>query len=387
MRYGSVSTLNPDAYRAGLQIGEGLRELAPEVILLFASISYDPDFSEFFAGLADALEGQTPLIVGGTGDGVYESRLVADHGVCALGIHSDGAVQWSSALRPGVGQDSAGATAAAAREAVACLPARPDFCFVLADGAMADGTAVVEGLRRELDLPLFGGLSGDERKFARSRVFHGGREYEDAVLVLLGAGPLPFLLNAASGWTPHGECGVAGELRGSELTQISGERVVDFMARQVGKVLSPMDIGVMPLAVFPAEQEGRFFLRSMARLNEEEGSAVLFGSLPVGSRVQVCSASREEVLAGARQAVEGLFPLPPGFRPAAAVLISCAGRKWFLEGEGAQELEIFRTALGLDLPLVGIPSFGEIGPFRQPDGSYTPSCFHNVTFVVCLLGA
>jgi hypothetical protein len=34
-----------------------------------------------------------------------------------------------------------------------------------------------------------------------------------------------------------------------------------------------------------------------------------------------------------------------------------------------------------------LPSFGEIGPFREADGGYSPLLFHNVTFVACLLGS
>ena len=91
-------------------------------------------------------------------------------------------------------------------------------------------------------------------------------------------------------------------------------------------------------------------------------------------------------LAGVVAAVSRLGPLPDGFKPAAAIVISCAGRKWLLDDSGTKELETFFGAVGEKLPLVGFPSFGEIAPFRRPEGSYTPTCFHNVTFVVCLLG-
>ncbi|MDP2360635.1 MAG: FIST N-terminal domain-containing protein [bacterium] len=387
MQYRSASTLNPDPYRAGIQIGDALRSVDPEVILLFASISYDPDFSEFFSGLQDALEGRSPLIVGGTGDGIFERNLAADYGVCALGMNSGGAVRWSTALRRGVGGDSRSASREAAREAAAGLDGDPAFCFVLADGLQADGTEVVAGLREILAIPFFGGLSGDDRNFTRSRIFHGGREHEDAVVVLLGSGPLPFLLQAASGWTPMGEEGVVEEVAGRRLGRISGRPVRDYISQQIGRVMGATDLGVMPLAVYTDEQQGRFFLRSSAGLDEGDGSTTLFGSLPAGIRVKVCAASREEVLDGVREAVASLKPWPSGFQPGAAVLISCAGRKWYLEDTGRRELEAFQQSLGLDLPLVGIPSFGEIGPFRLADGRTTPPCFHNVTFVLCLLGA
>ena len=73
-------------------------------------------------------------------------------------------------------------------------------------------------------------------------------------------------------------------------------------------------------------------------------------------------------------------------KPAAAILISCAGRRWLLTEAGSEEVARVRERLG-DIPLIGLPSFGEIAPFRRSDGSYSPLLFHNVTFVACLLGS
>ena len=83
-------------------------------------------------------------------------------------------------------------------------------------------------------------------------------------------------------------------------------------------------------------------------------------------------------------ALEGLNGEKAG--GAAAVVISCAGRKWLLEDRGEEEVEQVLAALGQRIPLVGFPSFGEIGPFRKPDGAYTETFFHNVTFVICSIG-
>lgn len=68
------------------------------------------------------------------------------------------------------------------------------------------------------------------------------------------------------------------------------------------------------------------------------------------------------------------------------MVISCAGRKWLLEDRANEEVEQVLATLGQRIPLVGFPSFGEISPFRKPDGTYSDTFFHNVTFVICAIG-
>lgn len=73
MRYVSAKSILTDPYRAGIEIGKALAPISPEVLLLFASTSYEPDFSDFFEALYDALGTTSVIIFGGTGDGIYET--------------------------------------------------------------------------------------------------------------------------------------------------------------------------------------------------------------------------------------------------------------------------------------------------------------------------
>lgn len=386
MRYISSKSILTNPYRAGLEIGTALAPISPEVILLFASMSYDPDFSDFFEALYDALGTTSVIVFGGTGDGIYETGGAENYGVSALGISSEGRVTWSVALEPGVQADSFSAAGQCARKALAACPAPPAFCMVLADGAKADGNAIASGTAAEIAAPFFGGLTGDDRKFTSSRVFLNGREYEDAVAILIGCGALDFAVNAASGWTPVGSMGIVEEIAGCEIRTISGLSAQDFMARELGKPLGEADLGVVPLAAYQAGSTEHFCLRTPSHLHAGTGAVTTFGSVELGSVVRICSATRDDVLKGVGDAMQGLSIESLGFTPAAAVIISCAGRKWLMADRGEKELTEFLKKLGVTIPLAGFPSFGEISPFRQGDTRYTEVSFHNVTFVICLMG-
>jgi hypothetical protein len=384
MRCKSVSTVKTDAYRAGHEIGASLIEISPEIVFLFASISYDPEFPEFFAGFYDGLGSSDVVVFGGTGDGIYETSLAANYGVCALGINSEGKCHWSVAVEKGVKKDSFRAAHACAEKALATAGRGVKFAFLLADGIETDGSKIVSGAGSVMSVPFFGGLAADDRKFIKSRILINGEVMDDVVAILTVTGDLMFSINADSGWTPLGSFGIVEDCRGSIIHRISGMSAQQFMKEQLGKPLGETEIGVIPLAIYHRDGGRHFSLRSSSHVDPASGSITTFGSVEKGMSVRVCAATREEVLSGVRKTMAGVNP--DRFSPAAAIIISCAGRKWLLGDHGNEEVEEVLTALGEKIPLVGIPSFGEISPFRNPDGMYTRTFFHNVTFVVCLIG-
>ena len=100
--------------------------------------------------------------------------------------------------------------------------------------------------------------------------------------------------------------------------------------------------------------------------------------------MRVCYATREDVINGVHEALDGLPELD--FEPTAALIISCAGRKWILGNRTKEEVERILPSLPPSLPLIGLPAFGEIAPHRQNSGAYSGTYFHNVTYIITLLG-
>ncbi len=385
MRYVSSKSILTNPYRAGLEIGEALAPISPEVLLLFASMSYDPDFSDFFEALYEVLGTESVIVFGGTGDGIYETSGAENFGVCALGITSAGSVVWSTALELGVQTDSFTAASVCARTVLARSPRMPGFSMVLADGAKADGQGIVSGIVSEITGPFFGGLTSDNRKFTRSKVFLNGKEYEDAVAILTGCGDLGFAVNAASGWKPMGNTGVVEENSGCEIRTISGQTAQEFMTRQLGKSPSESDLAIVPLAAYHQDSLEHFSLRATSQLHPDNGAISVFGNVEKGTVVRVCTATTSDVLRGVEDAMQGLTHESLGFIPSAAIIVSCVARKWLLADRGDKELVLFFKGLDRTIPVIGFPSFGEISPLRLEDGRYTTVSFQNNTFVVCLL--
>ena len=99
--------------------------------------------------------------------------------------------------------------------------------------------------------------------------------------------------------------------------------------------------------------------------------------------MQVCLAEPEQLIAEVQSIAERCRH--QHFQPSAALIVSCAGRKWLL-GDRIQE-EVSELVKGgcADVPIAGFPSFGEIAPLPQGSG-YSDNLFHNMTYVLLLLG-
>ncbi len=383
MRYASCSTQTVSAYRAGVELGEGLKALAPEVVVLFFTIHYLPQAHELLGGLRDRLDGRC-LVVGCSADGIYAGQDVANVGACALGINSQGRARFSAALEREVGRAPKAVAEKAGLRAQSGLAGPASTALVFADGVTTDGVRLVEGLRRAFTVPFFGALAADDHAFAHAAVSVNGEVAEDAVAVLAIGGPVPFRLGAASGWCPVGNTGHITACDETCIKTINNRKAVQFFSEQVGFGFGTTDLGTLPLAEFFGDDPDDFALRSVRHLDADAGAMELFGRIQCGARVQVCVASVADILMGVNAAIDSLRG--NGFSPKAVMLISCAGRKWRLPESGREELERVRRLLG-DIPLIGMPSFGEISPFRRPDGDYSTVQFHNVTLVVCALGA
>jgi hypothetical protein len=161
--------------------------------------------------------------------------------------------------------------------------------------------------------------------------------------------------------------------------EIDGKPAVEFLKRYLD--VSGPAAYANPLAVREEGSED-FYLRAIRPSEPGSGSLIVAGSVPVGASVQLTTTSTDEILAGTKDALDrAVDTFPPDATPEAALIFSCAVRKFFLGGRTHEEAELARSVLG-DLPTTGMYCYGEIGPVPGMDRSR----FLNETFVALLLG-
>ena len=258
----------------------------------------------------------------------------------------------------------------------------PRLCIALANSAACDPAAMLPLIRAMLppDVTVIGGGS------ARSELalitptyqFAGDRISDDALVLMLFAGPIHHSVAIGTGWKAIGTRGTVTAAEPNLITEIDGSPAIDFIHRYLDET-GPASFG-NPMAIYePGFDEP--YLRVALR-TDDAGAVSIIGSVPVGSAIQLTTATTPDLLDGAAGALtRATEAFPDGVRPQAALVFSCMVRKYLLGSRTDQETALTRAALP-DLPFAGLYCTGEIGPIAPDTGSR----FLNETFVALLLG-
>ncbi len=165
------------------------------------------------------------------------------------------------------------------------------------------------------------------------------------------------------------------------MVEIDGRPALEFYEQYLGTVTPAI---ANPLAVFDVRDAPRFYLRTPIAYDQETGCVTFFGAIPDGAKVQLTVAATDEIFDGARASIaDALATYPAGHTPDAALIFSCATRRFLLGTRARREIEVVRDALGMATPVAGVYCLGEIAPMAVGDSSR----FHNATMVSILLGA
>lgn len=379
MRALSASTSVFDPYRAGVALGEALAPIAPEVVVLFSSTRYS--VAEVLEGVYDGLERDEVIVVGNSGNGVYSTAGALDHGAAALGLNSDGQVRWALEHLEGLNSD----LDAKFEQLMARLSsggAHPDFGLLVSDFRV-DAGQIETLLGRWAPFPVVGGLATDNRQRSDCFLYVGRQVISDGLFVLAAYGDLRYSIGLGNSPQTIGHAGVVEQAQGTQLFRVDGVSATDFIARETGKPVLQSDQGILSLLVRDPQAPAEKRLRTIVRDSPlHPGSLGLFGAIAEGHTLQLCVNRPDDMVREVRALVEAASACA---RPiAAALVISCSGRKFVLGPQLGNEVSALTQVFASDLPLAGFLSAGEIGPQRS-ELAYTRNLFHNMTYVLLLI--
>jgi hypothetical protein len=258
--------------------------------------------------------------------------------------------------------------------------AEPRFGFILSDPLNAGVSEVTGGMAELLgaSFPLFGGASAAHSKRRTTYQFCNGEILTDSVVLLLFSGPVLFSYGIRGG---HSAIGGRAKITSSDknvLYTINDKPALDYFHHYIGHNHDMFMNYCM--AIF---EEGResFYVRSAPFCDEQAGTVTLNGVIREGSYIQIGTADRDTCAGSCETSVRAALSGYPGKMPAAALSVSCAGRKKILGTQSEKESQIARANLN-DIPFIGYYAYGEFSPLEP--GSAT--LFHGTTFVTVLLG-
>ena len=350
--------------------------------------SWDTDHQ----AVVDRIRGRYPGIelAGTTSVAEMSSVLGFSEDSIALALFASDVVDFTAGIGLHVTADPVAAVRAAVADARSRSPLPPSLCIAMPTVAAVEASVLLDALRGELgpDVPVLGGGAAPHDPSADPRDRRGeGRQIagdvvaEDAIAILLVSGPLAYSFGVHTGWRGVGPRATITRVSDTEVVEIDGRPALDFYERYLGAAAPAI---ANPLAVFETPTSDAFYLRTPIAYERDTGCILFFGSIPEGATVQLTLASTEEIFEGARASIaDALASFPAGRTPDAALIYSCATRRFLLGTRVAGEIDVVRTALGGGTPVAGLYCMGEIAPSGAGEGSR----FHNATLVSILLGS
>ena len=370
-----------DPYRAGIELAEKISNIEPEVLFIFPTIHYQGS-TELVEAIYDVLDNHNLILIGLTGDGFYESKKVANAGVSALGINSDNRIKWNLHYETGLDTKPF----QTARKCISKLnqDGNPQLYFIASD-FRTDATKMVSALKKYSKAPLVGGLGGDDDSFQSCFVYANRNVLTNSLAILSMEGNFSYSIHLAHKMQPIGNPGKITKSKHTIIQTIDNLPAMDYIEREIGKPIEVVDQGIITLKIVnnPKDSAHRILSVLLPEKRENDLSVKLFGGVDDGDYAQVCLAPPDIIIKDVKSIASSIGSLP--FKPVAALEISCAGRKKRLAGNIENEVtDILQSCQSLK-GLAGFPSFGEIGSISLDKG-YSPPMFHNMTFILLLLG-
>ncbi len=361
------------------QCRAALGGLNPQAGILFAAFdSFDPSV---LAAVTEAFPGAT--VMGATSAAEMSSANGYQEDSIMLALFASDSVDVTVGLGATLGDDIDAACQAAAEEALAGTQLEPKLCVVLNEGLVGDPQLALEGMAKALPagVVVVGGASA-RHDFASVNLgyqFAADRIVQQGIAAMLFSGPIAFSTALGTGWRTIGAAGTVTRSEAGAVHEIDGRPALEFLGRYLDTT-GPAAFG-NPLSV--VEPGSGSYLRAIQGSDPASGSILLTGEVPAGATVQVTTADTDDILAGTKGALaQAVAEFPPGAKPEAALIFSCAIRQFLLGTRTEVEAQMARSEYGASIPLAGLYCYGEIGPI---EGAVT-SRFFQETFLTLLLG-
>lgn len=366
----------------------------PDVLIVLADSGYE--HQELLDGIT-SVTGDLPM-VGGTTAGEVHTAGFATRSAVVMALSSE-----KLRFRTGIGHQMSRDEEACSRELAEDVLREATVeealsLLIFPNGLGGDGIKVIEGLHSIFgsQFEIVGGYLGDGENFGKTSQFFNGKVYSDAIPGLLICGKEEFRtgVGVRSGFESIGIHFRCTKSEGNVVSEFDGESALGLYKKFLGEERSSKLPGICLEYPFGLIDEkvsigGKeyFQLRCGLAVDEKEGTISLAASIPEGGAITLTTATRGDIINGARLAAEQARESLEGASPRAIFMFSCVGRKLVLGRRTQEEVDAVKDVLGRDVPLIGFYTYGEIGPISKTEKELATTKFHNETVVIWVLGS
>lgn len=354
-------------------VEKALKEVnSPSLIFLFATDHYDQE--AVWKGVTN-LTAKTPLV------GASVAGIIAPEGVVLKGVGAcaleDPRMEVVTCLQGGPNFSPYQLGEEAGRKLQTGRPKGENSgtVFLFPDGFAADVTQMLRGLYQALgpDYTYLGGGAGDNLRFYKTFQFTEKGVASGSLAVALVQG-VNFKIGTGHGWKPAGPPMVITRARGKTVYEIDGRPAFESYSEYLGGIdRDKFSYFGMKHPLGIPGKEGSFIIRDPLKIGEND-SIVFVTEVPQNSVATIMQSDIEDLIAAAGEVAASAVDIPG--TPGIALVFYCVSRFLLLEASFDREIEMVKANLGLEVPLFGMLSFGEVSSF-----SGVP-LFYNKTIVI-----
>lgn len=266
----------------------------------------------------------------------------------------------------------------------------PDLAavFVLSEGLGINGSKLAEGLVAACGpkVAVSGGLAGDGARFSNTLVTVGGESasgivaavgfYGDAIRVSHGS---------AGGWDEFGPIRKITGSSGNVLAELDGKPALDLYERYLGDEAAGLPASALfyPLKVWDPAHPEDAVVRTVLSIDRDTRTMTFAGDIPAGWSARLMRGAFDRLTEGAAEAARHAKTGLDNAQVSAALclFVSCVGRRLLMGQRAEEEVEAVAKVLGMETPIAGFYSYGEIAPNNR-----SGACgLHNQTVTLTLL--
>ena len=353
--------------QACVQVKNQLNASHTDLIIIFASPQYVvPQIHEVIGRTL-----KPKHLVGSSTGGIILSNGVTNRGIAIVGINSDEMEFGVSAISDIINQDMHYTGFDLARKAAQDLNIpRREFFLTFSEGIEKNSSHFIRGIREVLGVgfPVLGAISSDDFRYKKLSQFFQNQTLQNSVVGLLLGGACHLSLACKHGFTPLGKPRTVTSVEGSLIRTIDDQPAVDIYKHFLGaeaeglkNITLNSHAAMYPLGIY-LEDTHQYLLRNIIDILED-GSIVCHEGIPQGAEVHLMISNKDSCQSSAIAAAE-MVKASLGDKQAKLVLVfESLARHKILGRSAFKEIQSIRDVLGFTTPLIGMCSYGEIGPF------------------------
>lgn len=332
-------------------------------------------------------------IVGCSSSGLILSKTIEMRGISILAISSPDLAVSSFCLENMHTKDVLSASQKLANQCLKNFGSNTrQLSLLLCDGLSKENPLLLDGLKEVLGQlsPLVGAGSSDYFQYEKTYQYFDDRVLNNsAVLTLLG-GSIEFGISSQHGWKPLGKPRTIDEAKKNIIKKINGRKAFslyeEFFESQAKELFSNRTNRLRvfyPLGISISDEK-KYLLQNITEVLDD-GSLVCQADVPEGSEVHIMIGNKDSCKEAAYQAACEAKESLLHKSPAVAIILESSHRQKLLGRHAFQEIKMVREALGENIPIFGMYSYGEFAPFSS--GKQTGRAFlQNETIIVLVIG-